>query len=311
MPPTKSKKKSTKVLPKSSAKASATSSKRSKAASKPASKKPVPAAKSRKPAAITKSPPKAVGRGAGMKRPPVKTIAKKTPTPAANAAKGKTPVGKKPMATAAKSMTVKARIPTRLPAAEAKPITNKTAVVEPARQNGDRPVPIKRPAPAPRPSQSAAPASASREALIAADVAPLVASELEQFRIALLEKRAELMGDVGAMESEAFKGGQNLSNMPIHMADVGTDNFEQEFTLGLVESDRNLLREIHESLGRIQDGSYGTCVATGKPIGRARLEAKPWAKYCIEYTRMLEQGLAQGGRDSGEEGETGREEEEE
>src|SRR5882672_3859591 len=80
----------------------------------------------------------------------------------------------------------------------------------------------------------------------------------------------------------------NLSNLPIHMADMGTDNYEQEFTLGLVEKDRQLLREINVALGKIRDGTYGICEGTGKPITKARLEAKPWAKYSIEYARKLE-----------------------
>ncbi len=119
----------------------------------------------------------------------------------------------------------------------------------------------------------------------------LTKSDLDRFREQLLEKRRELIGDVGSMENEAFKGGQNLSNMPMHMADVGTDNFEQEFTLGLIESERQLLREIQEALARIEDGTFGICVATGAAIGKPRLDAKPWAKYSIEYTRMLEKGL--------------------
>jgi RNA polymerase-binding protein DksA len=119
---------------------------------------------------------------------------------------------------------------------------------------------------------------------------PLTKSDLQYFRNLLLEKRRELLGDVGSMESEAFKGGSNLSNMPIHMADVGTDNFEQEFTLGLIESERQFLREIQEALIRIDDGTFGTCQGTGKPIPRVRLEAVPWAKYTIEYSRLLESG---------------------
>jgi len=79
--------------------------------------------------------------------------------------------------------------------------------------------------------------------------------------------------------------------MPVHMADVGTDNYEQEFTLGLLESERQLLGEINAALGRIGQGTYGVCVGTGQPIGEARLRAKPWAKYSIEYARMIEGGL--------------------
>ncbi len=134
-------------------------------------------------------------------------------------------------------------------------------------------------------------------------------AELEHFRTLLLEKRREILGDVGSMESEAFKSQDNHSSSPMHMADVGTDNFEQEFTLGLIESERQLLREIQESLNRIDQGTYGVCVATGKPIGKARLEAKPWASYCIEYARMIEQGLITPADESDSHEENGEEEE--
>ena len=126
---------------------------------------------------------------------------------------------------------------------------------------------------------------------VAQTEAKLSKADLEHFRELLLDKRREILGDVGSMESEAFKNQDNHSNSPMHMADVGTDNFEQEFTLGLIESERELLREIHEAIGRIEDGTYGICAGTGKYIRRARLEATPWAKYCIEYARMLESGL--------------------
>jgi RNA polymerase-binding protein DksA len=85
----------------------------------------------------------------------------------------------------------------------------------------------------------------------------------------------------------------DLSSMPIHMADLGTDNYEQEFALGLMDSERKLLREIDNALVRIEKKTYGICQATGKPISRARLEAQPWARYCVEYARMLEQGLVE------------------
>ncbi len=120
--------------------------------------------------------------------------------------------------------------------------------------------------------------------------AGLKAKELEFFRELLVAKRRELLGDVHSMEEEALRSasGSNLSNLPIHMADMGTDNYEQEFTLGLVEKDRQLLREINVALQKIRDGTYGICEGTGKQITKARLEAKPWAKYSIEYARKLE-----------------------
>ncbi len=121
----------------------------------------------------------------------------------------------------------------------------------------------------------------------------LKARDLAFFRDLLIAKRRELVGDVHHMEQEALQtsGGSNLSNLPIHMADMGTDNYEQEFTLGLVEKDRQLLREINQALAKIRDGSYGVCEGTGKPISRARLEAQPWARFSIEYARRLEKKI--------------------
>ena len=137
---------------------------------------------------------------------------------------------------------------------------------------------------------SKTPKAGSTTPAVAAEEPKLTPADLEYFRGLLLEKRRELLGDMGSMESHAFNSDGGHSSSPIHMADVGSDNFEQEFTLGLLESERQTLREIHEAIERIDNGTFGICVATGKPIGRARLEAKPWAKYCIEYARQLERG---------------------
>jgi len=124
----------------------------------------------------------------------------------------------------------------------------------------------------------------------------LTAVDIDHFKQALLEKRREILGNVSEMHNEALKKSRldatgDLSSMPIHMADIGTDNYEQEFALGLLDSERKLLREIDDALQRIEKKTYGICEGTGKPITKARLEAQPWARYCVEYARMLEQGL--------------------
>jgi len=129
---------------------------------------------------------------------------------------------------------------------------------------------------------------------------PLTKQEIEHFRQLLLEKRAELIGDVSLIESEALKKSRldaagDLSSMPIHMADIGTDNFEQEFALGLMSSERKILTEIEAALQRIQEGCYGICEGTGKPIEKKRLEAIPWARYSMEYAQMVEKGLVEEG----------------
>ena len=122
---------------------------------------------------------------------------------------------------------------------------------------------------------------------------PLTAKQLKEFRELLLEKRRTLLGDMTGMEQVTANrsASGNLSSMPTHMADVGSDNFEHEFTLGLLESEQGLLREIDRALQRIEDKTYGICLGTGKPIPLARLRARPWAQYTVEYARMLEKGL--------------------
>ena len=124
------------------------------------------------------------------------------------------------------------------------------------------------------------------------------AAEAKHFRELLLQKRREILKNVTEFEDEALRKSRldatgDLSCMPIHMADLGTDNYEQEFALGLMDSERKLLREIDLALGRIENKTYGICEGTGKPIPKARLEAQPWARYCVEYARMLEQGLVE------------------
>ncbi|MBX2850513.1 MAG: hypothetical protein KTR15_02060 [Phycisphaeraceae bacterium] len=107
----------------------------------------------------------------------------------------------------------------------------------------------------------------------------------EAFLQQLLEKRAEIVGNVKGMEDARNASLGDIAHMPLHMADVGSDNFEQEFTLGLMESERELLREIDEAILRMREGYYGVCLESGRPIQRMRLEFAPWAKYCIDVAR--------------------------
>lgn len=74
-----------------------------------------------------------------------------------------------------------------------------------------------------------------------------------------------------------------------HMADAGTDSYDRDFALSMLSSDQNALYEIDAALARIRAGTYGICELTGKPIGRQRLEAIPWARFSMEAERQLEQ----------------------
>lgn len=192
--------------------------------------------------------------------------------------------------------------------APAKTAAVKPSVVKPsAMRNARRSTPV---APSAKPSKSAsavktaATKASARQPATAiepvakpvklrrgANAAGLNARDLQFYRQLLIDKMRELVGDVRSMETEALQasGGTNLSTLPVHMADMGTDNYEQEFTLGLVQNHRELLREIHHALKRIDNGTYGVCEGTGKPISRARLEAQPWTRFSIEHARAQEQ----------------------
>ena len=114
--------------------------------------------------------------------------------------------------------------------------------------------------------------------------------QLQKYRDLLIEKLNELTGDVFSIEASVFDASGELSSMPVHLADIGTDSYEQEFNLGLVAEEKKLLAEIMAALQRIVDGTYGFCEGLGTPIESNRLEAIPWTRYSLEYARMLESG---------------------
>jgi DnaK suppressor protein len=112
-------------------------------------------------------------------------------------------------------------------------------------------------------------------------------SEAVEYKRSLLALRARLRGDVSALADAALRktrseSSGDLSSMPIHMADVGTDNFEQEFTLSLMEHDGTTLEQIEAALERIEDGLYGVCVACEAKIPKTRLNVLPHTPYCVK-----------------------------
>jgi RNA polymerase-binding transcription factor DksA len=76
--------------------------------------------------------------------------------------------------------------------------------------------------------------------------------------------------------------------MPIHMADVGSDAYDQDLKLGMAASERKRVRDIEEALIRIKKKTYGICHLTGDKIPEARLLAKPWAKYTVVSAEIIE-----------------------
>jgi RNA polymerase-binding transcription factor DksA len=112
-------------------------------------------------------------------------------------------------------------------------------------------------------------------------------ADLEFYKNRLLVLRSRLRSDVAAMSDAALSRSRteaagDLSAVPLHMADIGTDNFEQEQTLSFIESDSSTLSLIEDALQRIENGSYGTCESCGHPIPKARLNFLPYAANCVQ-----------------------------
>jgi DnaK suppressor protein len=119
-------------------------------------------------------------------------------------------------------------------------------------------------------------------------------ADIKVYKERLLALRARLRGDVHQMADAALNKSRSeasgdLSSMPIHMADLGTDNFEQEFTLSLMESEGDTLERIEAALERIEEGTYGLCEECGVRIPKTRLNAIPYATLCVKCASQLEQ----------------------
>jgi DnaK suppressor protein len=124
----------------------------------------------------------------------------------------------------------------------------------------------------------------------------MTTTESSKYRDTLLALRNRLNGDVTHMTGEALReaGGEasgGISNTPLHMADLGTDNFEQEFTLGLIQNEEQTITEIDAALARLRNGTFGRCEECQQEIPVTRLQALPYTRHCVACARKHEQGV--------------------
>ena len=124
----------------------------------------------------------------------------------------------------------------------------------------------------------------------------LDAKKLDFFKKLLLRMKAQINGDIRSMADES-EGDQSdkgdVSGHAMHMADVATDMYDREFNLSLASNDREMLQKIEAALLRINKGTFGLCLKTGKRIPEARLKAVPYAEYCLEVQEEMDR---KGGR---------------
>ena len=102
----------------------------------------------------------------------------------------------------------------------------------------------------------------------------------------LEEERTRLQGIRDGLQREQDEGssetGGELSSIDQHPGDSGTETFEMEKNVSLLEQVDDELQEIEAAAQRLERGTYGTCQACGRPIGNPRLEAMPATRFCVE-----------------------------
>jgi DnaK suppressor protein len=102
----------------------------------------------------------------------------------------------------------------------------------------------------------------------------------------LEEERTRLQGIRDGLQREQDEGssetGGELSSFDQHPGDSGTETFEMEKNVSLMEQVDDELAEVEAAVQRLERGTYGTCQACGRPIGDARLEAMPATRFCVE-----------------------------
>jgi DnaK suppressor protein len=123
--------------------------------------------------------------------------------------------------------------------------------------------------------------------------------EKDKLKKILLKVRENVIAKVKNIEKENLGRLQkdatgDLSGYGMHMADVASDNFERELSLGLAANERELLYKIDNALKRLKERDFGLCEACGKIIGLKRLSAVPYAMMCIKCQEQSDKGLNRG-----------------
>ncbi len=118
--------------------------------------------------------------------------------------------------------------------------------------------------------------------------------DIKVFKELLLKKRVELAKGIEHIANDALKTSQrdaagDLSAYSLHMADMATDNYDREFSLGLADNEQKILHRINNALEKMEGGdTYGLCEVCNKKITKVRLKAVPYAELCVSCQEKLE-----------------------
>jgi len=122
-------------------------------------------------------------------------------------------------------------------------------------------------------------------------MAKMKKTEVKPYKEMLLALRARLRGDVNTLANAALSagtGGSSSSSVPSHMADMGSDTFEQDNAILLMNSEGETLTAIEGALERVEEGIYGFCLECSGKIPKTRLKAIPYTPHCVKCASELE-----------------------
>lgn len=117
--------------------------------------------------------------------------------------------------------------------------------------------------------------------------------ELKDFKKIILKRKEEALADLKHISEDTLKKSQkeasgDISGYTFHMADVATDTYDREFSLGLASNERELLYSLEEALKKIEEGSFGICEECDNSIAKTRLKALPYARLCVKCQEKKE-----------------------
>ncbi|MGD9015169.1 MAG: TraR/DksA family transcriptional regulator [Candidatus Omnitrophota bacterium] len=117
--------------------------------------------------------------------------------------------------------------------------------------------------------------------------------DLNYFKKLILKRKDELMDALKHSLEDTLKkspreAAGDISGYAFHMADLATDTYDREFSLGLASNERKIIYEIDESLKKIQEGKFGICEKCKSPISKTRLKAIPYTRLCLKCQEAQE-----------------------
>lgn len=117
-------------------------------------------------------------------------------------------------------------------------------------------------------------------------------AEVKPFKEMLLQLRARLRGDVSTLANAALSKSSSAngsgSSVPSHIADMGSDTFEQDNTILLMNNEGETLTQVENALERVEAGAYGFCTECSGKIPKMRLNAIPYTPYCVKCASEIQ-----------------------